>query len=124
MPSRWGTKLLYGAGAYTFSSLFCAPEMVNPYYTTYILTHRFPASRTVATENDLYIRRVWSKLSDYGGSAYAYMRDLVVDPSPPATAVATTVPVVSTDPVLTPTTQVVTQQPQVVQQTTTTTTKP
>jgi hypothetical protein len=94
--------------------------MINPYYTTYILTHRFPASRNATTENDQYIRTVWSKLSDYGGSAYSYMRDLVVDPAPPTEVVATVAPVVSTTPNLVVSPNVTTP----VQQVTTTSTKP
>lgn len=113
--------MIYGALAYSGTSLFFAPEMVNPYYTTYILTHRFPNSNYTPTENDVYIRRVWAKLADYGGSAYSYMRDRMVTPAEAAPAlVATSIPVNTIDFNPAITTALVPQQ-QVTQTTTTTT---
>lgn len=117
--SRRLNKLIYGALAYSTTSLFFAPEMINPYYTTYILTHRFPNSNYTPTQNDVYIRKVWAKLADYGGSAYTYMRDSMVTPAGQvAVPVETVAPVtlVDTNPVLA--TAPVTQQ---TTQTTTTT---
>lgn len=37
--------MIFGGGVYFFSSFFIAPEMINPYYTTYILKYRFPQTR-------------------------------------------------------------------------------
>lgn len=77
--------------------------MINPYYTSYMLTHRFPSNTNQAvSSSDIYTRKVWEKLSDYGGSAYTYMRDLVYDPS---------APIVSVQPVTTTSSVINTQTP-------------
>jgi hypothetical protein len=81
--------------------------MINPYYTTYMLSHRFPGQRPIATEQDLYTRQVWQRLSDYGGSAYRYMRDMIIDPVAPLPAS----PVVVDSPVVTATPTAVVTSP-------------
>lgn len=40
--SRGINKLLFGTAMYVGTSFILAPEIINPYYTTYVLDHRFP----------------------------------------------------------------------------------
>jgi hypothetical protein len=89
LVTRRLNKVVYGGLAYSASSLFLAPEMINPYYTTYILTHRFPNSQYTTTENMSIFTWAWKKLSCGSSAAYNYVNNLFASsPEPPTSPVA------------------------------------
>lgn len=74
---------------YGGTSLLLAPELINPYYTTYMVNFRFQGNTQRSSPHlSEWLCAAWSHARKYGACAYnttsAFVAGLFKDPEPPA----------------------------------------
>ena len=86
------TRFLNAGFVYAGTSLLLAPELINPYYTTYMVNFRFHGStQRSSPQFREWFCAAWTKACKYGACAFnsgsTYFTGLFKDPEPPATPV-------------------------------------